>query len=306
MNTDFNILWFEDNDEWYSATEDDLKEYIETLCFRPCFTRCSSIPNEEIKDIINDKTYDLVFADLNLDEGKKGNSAIQLIREHNILADALFYSTDGIDKIKTVMKAEALEGVYLSDRGEIFFPKNAKRLIDKAVRRSEDILNVRGMLMDNVSEFDEKLKDTIKKFLSLSGDEEKTKLDKYAYNKVKEQISENTKKIEELKVGFILNALDNSFIIDSYKLSMIVNKIFKDYYPKYTNMIDFHENYKEKVLKERNQLAHSKKEPEANGVFYFIDKDGKRTDYNSAKCRELRLNLNTYNKLLNEVIDVIK
>jgi len=312
MNTNFSILWFEDIDEWYQIVKDGLEEYIQSLCFKPIFIRYKSILNVDLNEVVAKNNFDLVFADLNLDQSDradkadKGNVAIQLLREKNVLADALFYSNDGIEKIKNVMKSDALEGVYLCLRDEYLFPDKAKQLINKVVKRSEDILNVRGMLMDNVSEFDEDLKDTIKKFISLSNQRDIELFDKYAFDKVKEQISENESKANEFKSGFILNALDNSFLIDSYKLSMIVNKIFKEKYPDYTKMKNFHENYNKQILKERNQLAHAKKEPEPNGVFYFQDKDGNKVEYTSEKCREIRNNINLYSTLLDEIIDVIK
>lgn len=306
MNTELNILWFEDNDEWYEIVKDDIEEYIKGLCFHPNFIRYKCILDDDLNIVLSKNSFDLIFADLNLDQSDKGNNAIQLIRDKNILADALFYSTDGIEKIKSVMKSDVLEGVYLCIRDEYLFPDKARTLIDKTVKRSEDILNVRGMLMDNVSEFDEKLKETIRKTLSISSPNEIEKFNTYAFDKVKEQIADNGSKAESLQGEFILNALGNSFLIDSYKLSMIVNKIFKEKYPTYTKMKNFHNNYSQLILKERNQLAHAKKEPEPNGIFYFQDNNGNKTEYTSEKCREIRQHINDYNVLLNEIIDVIK
>lgn len=306
MNTEFNILWFEDNDEWYEIVSNEIEEYIKELCFYPNFIRFRSVLVEELEDILREYSFDLVFADLNLDQSDKGNDAIKLIRDNNILADALFYSTDGIDQIKEVMKLDVLEGVYLSIRNEYLFPDKAKKLIDKVVKRSEDILNVRGMLMDTVSEFDEKLKEGIRKFFSISSQQDIEKFNKYAYEKVKEQIAENSNKSDKLQANFILNALENSFLIDSFKLSMIINKIFKEKYPSYTKMQGFHDKYNKLILKERNQLAHAKKEPEPNGIFYFQDIQGNKTEYTSEKCREIRQHINNYNDLLNEIIDIIK
>jgi hypothetical protein len=306
MNTEFNILWFEDNDEWYEIVSNEIEEYIKELCFHPNFIRFKNILTEDLNDVMSTYSFDLIFADLNLDQSDKGNDAIQLIRSNNILADALFYSTDGIDKIQSVMKTDVLEGVYLSIRNEYLFPDKAKKLINKAVKRSEDILNVRGMLMDNVSEFDEKLKESIRKYMSISSQKDMEELNEYAFDKVKEQFKDNGNKADELQENFILNALGNSFLIDSYKLSMIVNKIFKDKYPSYAKMKSFHSNYSKFILNERNQLAHAKKEPEPKGVFYFQDKKGNKIEYTPDKCKEIRQYINTYNDLLNEIIDIIK
>ena len=71
-------------------------------------------------------------------------------------------------------------------------------------------------------------------------------------------------------------------------------------------MHNFHDNYDKKILKERNKLAHAKKEPEVGGAFYFTDKDGNRTNYDSDKCREIRENINYYSELLGVILDEIK
>lgn len=306
MNTQFNILWFEDTDEWYEAMKEEVEEYIKSLCFIPNFIRYKSLNNNELEEIVQETPFDLVFADLNLRESTQGNEAIKLLRENSVLADALFYSTDGIEKIKNVMTSEVLEGVYLSYRDEYLFPDKAKLLVDKVVKRSEDILNIRGMLMDNVSEFDEKLKDLIRKYLSIIPPEKALVLNKYAYDKVASQMSINAKKASSMEGdAFILTALNESFILDSYKLSMIVNKIFDLDYSTYDEMKQFHVNYSETILRERNKLAHAKKEPEANGVFYFENMNGNRTEYTPEKCREIRSNINDYIILLNEAFDVI-
>lgn len=311
MNIDFNILWFEDNEEWYLAEKEEIEEYISGFGFVPRITRLKSIPNDNLIKEIENKYYDLIFADLNLEkmengEEAKGNDAIQLLRSRNILADALFYSTDGKERISSVMQNETLEGVYLSIRDDIFFPQKAKGLIDKMIRRSEDIINIRGMLMDNVSEFDEMLKDVIKKFLSLSTDEDKNFLDTYAYNKVCKSLSNSIEKAKKINDSFILNALNEPFVIDSFKLSMLVNKIFNKFYPDFKEMDGFHEKYSSKILKERNQLAHAKKEAGNDGAFYFMDKEGNRIEYNSRKCMEIRTNVKLYRELLTKIIDVVK
>lgn len=310
MNTDFNILWFEDKEEWFKSIRGEIEEYLEELCFKPRIVYYKSVFDPTLEATIERTSFDLIFADLNLNqddkENDKGSEAITILRNKNILADVLFYSTDGIDKIRSVMKAEVFEGVYSCVRDDILFPDKAKQLIDKIVKRSEDFLNIRGMVMDNVSEFDEKLKDIIKKYLALSDESTRNSLNTYAYEKVCKQISENTRQTEDCKDNFIIKALDNSFLIDSYKLSMIVNKIFKEKYSEYMPMHKFHENYDKTILKERNMLAHAKKEPEAKGVFYFVDKNGNRTEYDSKKCREIRENINNYCKLLDDIFDVVK
>ncbi len=91
-----------------------------------------------------------------------------------------------------------------------------------------------------------------------------------------------------------------------FKLSQIANKIFKEKYKQYSHIQNFHDNYDKNILKERNKLAHAKKEPEADGAFYFTDKDGNKTYYDSYKCRGIRDNINYYCELLDNIFEFIK
>ena len=310
MNTDFNVLWFEDNEEWFNSIREEIEEYLNDLCFNLRITHFKSVLDENLEKYIENKNFDLIFADLNLNqddnENDKGSEAISLLRKKNILADVLFYSTDGVDKIKSIMKSEVFEGVYTSVRDDTLFPDRAKQLIDKIVKRSEDFLNIRGLVLDTVSDFDEKLKDLIRKYLAISNEKDRTVINDYAYEKVCDHMKKNLSKAKKYKDNFIIDALENSFLIDSFKLSQIVNKIFKDKYKDFAPMKNFHDNYDLKILKERNKLAHAKKEPEANGVFYFEDKIGNKTIYNSDKCREIRSDVNSYTELLDEAFEVIQ
>ena len=213
-------------------------------------------------------------------------------------------------ELQKSMKAEVLEGVYLSIRDdEIFYPK-VRELIGKYIKRSENIINIRGLLMDSVSEFDDKLRDTIKKYLSIISDNPQKLIiiNKYAYDLVAKQLEEKTNKAIEFNKAdnFIISAMDDSFLIDSYKLSRIVNEIFKKNYPNVDFMKGFHSKYEEKIIKERNKLAHAKKKTEIDDVFYFESKDGENTNYDSEKCSEIRKNINEYGNLVTEMIKYIK
>lgn len=307
MNTCFTIAWFEDDDGWYKATEEEIREYLEGLNFRPTFIRFKSADPSEIEKQCNDKAFDLILADLNLlDEKTTGAQAILSMRELHILADALFYSSKGVEGLQNAMKTGILEGVYTANRNGLIFQEKLKQLINKIVARSEDIINIRGLLMDAVSEYDSKLRETIGKYFTLCDEDEAAEIEEYIYTKITEQARGILKKSEDSKgKGFYLNALKQRHI-DSYKLSMVINEIFKRKYPEYAEMKQFHNSYSENILKERNKLAHAKKEPGIGGAFYFEDENGNNTVYNSAKCREIRAHINEYNDLLDVIIDHIK
>lgn len=304
MSMKFSILWFEDNEEWYETNKENIEEYLRGKNFVADFKHYDS--TDEIDEVTAICEYDLIFVDLKLDHNTKGTNAIQSIRGKNILSDALFYSSDGVDKIRSEMGMGIFEGVYFSSRDDILFENKAEQLIDKAVRRMEDIISTRGILVDSLSEFDEKLRFVIMKFCSsYSGTEKVNEIDKYAHDLIVKQLDDNKKKCDFIKdANFLTNALTKSYLIDSAKLARIVQHIFNVHYPERKYRKDFYDTYLEKIIKERNNLAHAKKETEDNGLFYF-EKNGKRIVYDSAKCSEIRSNINCFDEEINNMFELI-
>lgn len=147
MSMKFNILWFEDNEEWYETNKENIEDYLKGKNFIGEFKRYDS--TDKMNEVTAICSYDLILVDLKLDHNTKGTNAIQNIRDKNILADALFYSSDGVDKIRSEMGKEIFEGVYFSSRDDILFENKVEKLIDKAVRRMEDIISTRGILVSD-------------------------------------------------------------------------------------------------------------------------------------------------------------
>lgn len=304
MSMKFKILWFEDNEEWYETNRENIEDYLANKNFIAKFEHYDS--TDEIEKISAFCDYDLIFVDLKLDHDTKGTNAIQIIRDKNILSDALFYSSDGVDKIRNEMGREIFEGVYFSSRDDILFESKAEQLIDKAVRRTEDIISTRGILVDSLSEFDEKLREVILKFCSSYPDTQKcSELDKYAYGLVVKQMEGNKKKCDEMAEShFLMNALTNTYLIDSSKLARIVQHILSKHYPQHDYRKDFYDTYCNSIIVERNNLAHAKKEPHGDGLFYF-EKNNDKIIYDSNKCSQIRANINKFDEEIHKIIDLI-
>lgn len=305
MSIKFRILWFEDNEEWYITIKENITNYLASKNFVAEFNRYDSA--DSINGTLEIFEYDLILVDLKLDHGTKGTNAIKSIREKNILSDALFYSSDGVDKIRTEMGTEIFEGVYFSSRDDIPFGHKVNQLIDKAVRRMEDIISTRGMLVDSLSEFDEKLRSLALNFYGHCSESEKEKeIDRYMYKLIVKQLDSNRKKIDSFNGDkFLEKVLTNSYLVDSAKLARIVQHILNTHYPQKHYRKDFFKTYSEKIITERNNLAHAKKEKGNNGRFYFKKSDGTQIVYNSEKCSQIRSDINCFDEEINKMFELI-
>ncbi|HFI0567258.1 TPA: hypothetical protein ACGO1O_000453 [Streptococcus suis] len=309
MSIDLNILWFEDTTTWYNNICRKLERYVKNRNFLLKVTRFATVNTEDLVKLLYEKHFDVIFIDLNLLGSIKGTSAIEVIRSQNILSDILFYSVQKND-IEDQLSKNFIEGTYVCSRENSEFIPKAKKIIDKNILKTEDVLSIRGLLMNNVSIFDQKMKLIISKYLDLATEDEKNSLDRYVekqgrdfYNKIS-QVHQNSTDASEGYLKAVLEQ-ERAYIMDSDKLARVVNKIFKmlkssnddKYDERYDNFVD---DYRSNILNERNLLAHA----ETDGVhgFKIENQDGGIITYDSVKCNEIRGNINRYNNLFEETL----
>lgn len=151
MDLTFRIIWFEDVDEWYNTTSRRVSRYIKNKNFKVDIMRIKKASDFDLTEY-QLQNYDLLIIDYDLEKIYEkdcvksiyGTDIIHMIRNGNFLNDILFYSSHGFDIINQVMKREGLEGVFLADRNNGEFIEKVQLLIDKAIRRAENLINIRG------------------------------------------------------------------------------------------------------------------------------------------------------------------
>ena len=268
MGIEFNILWFEDNEDWLNSIKSDVEERITNRHFIPkieCFPRAIQLEKlEYLKDKMH--TFHLILTDLKLDNGLTGDEIIEFFRENNILADVLFYSGDGVARIKEVMQHSVLEGVYTAEREDTPFLKKLEKLIDKTVVRFETPSSMRNHLINYVAENDLIMKEFIKKSINCE------KTNRYTCRILNESLKDSTERIEKIIKkkceknkkncdnkcdedchNYLKYSLDKIGILDSEKLSKLFNKVLKI---KNISGLFTHQEYKDNILQIRNEFAH--------------------------------------------------
>lgn len=156
MNTTFKILWFEDEPAWFNMEKLQIEDILKIHCPLPVIERRDG-DDFDLEELIGND-YDLIFMDYKLAEGTNGDTIAAAIRNSNILTDILFYSSEEKNMLLTLSKQmPPIDGVYLTKRDYKIFKDKAERLIQKIVKRSEDVVNLRGFVLDNASAFERKL-----------------------------------------------------------------------------------------------------------------------------------------------------
>lgn len=331
MDLTFRILWFEDNDEWYNTVSRRVSRYINEKNFKVEIMRIDRASGFDLQEHLL-QNYDLLLIDYELEKiyeknGEKriyGTEIIRLIRENNFFNDVLFYSSYGFDIINGVMKQEGLQGVFIADRRNDEFLEKVQFLVDKLVRRANNLINIRGVVMDATSGFDNKIRDLISIIWPVLGDKE-TKI----ANDIKRKIlNDNVKSAEKLvekypvidaaNIDTLLNERDFSSSRQARLLSWCIEsneelkKKLQENLKKYMQLNNgaeqskFYELYKNDIIRYRNALAHIKKTPSIDSKVVIAELDGKPIHFNQELCDQLRKKLLNYENVLDDMYEYIE
>lgn len=331
MDLTFRILWFEDSDEWYSTVSRRVSKYISDKNFKVEILRIEKASSFELKEV-QLQNYDLLLIDYELEkiynqDGEKaiyGTEIIRMIRDGSFYNDVLFYSSHGFDIINRVMKNEGLQGVFVADRNNKEFLEKVQHLVDKAIRRADNLVNIRGIVMDTTSDFDNKIRDLISCIWPILGDKENKIADdikkKILENNVKtaEKLDEKYPRIDGNNIDELLNERDFSAFRQARLLSWcfesnekLKNRLqenFKKYLKKNdgTEESKFFDLYKNDIILYRNALAHVKYAPSIDSKVIICEVDGKTIQFDQQLCDELRWKLLSYENVLDDMYTFIE
>lgn len=171
MDINFKILIIDDNDDIIETYSEELTEYMLGKGFKLSIDNLRS-QQEYLQKNVELNKFNLFLIDLNFDTIELGTYFIDEIKKKCPVADILFYSSDG-KAIMAQRQSKDYEGIYFAQRDDTVdeILPTAKKLLDKGIKNSESIVNVRGIILQNMSICDEKIKEKLDYFcLHFDGD----------------------------------------------------------------------------------------------------------------------------------------
>ena len=160
MNTVFKILWFEDEVSWFNMEKMRINAILKDHYLIPEIDRKDG-DDFDINEVTGNE-YDLILMDYKLAEGTTGDTIVSAIRRNDILTDILFYSSEEHNMLAAITQGmPPIDGVYLTKRDYEIFTQKVRKLISKIVKRSEDIVNLRGFVMDGTSDFEVRIQEIL-------------------------------------------------------------------------------------------------------------------------------------------------
>lgn len=264
MNYIFNVLWFEDNAGWYRLQRPKLDAIVAEHCLQCCVTskKSSSFDVDELNTV----NYDLILMDYDLASKITGANLISTIRDANILTDILFYSSQYDAMISAVASiSPPLDGIYYSSRKIEEFHQKLTRVISKIVQRSEDLINLRGFVLDNTCDFELRIRELLTICWNKFTFEQKEALCKKMVEQLDGKCKRTTVQVEHAKDQPCIYSYANN---DDYMLSIsdrldilevILPILISEYnMPSTKELQHFKDYYIKKVNMYRNRLGHVK------------------------------------------------
>lgn len=305
MNTSFKILWFEDEILWFNMEKLRVESILSTHYLKPKIDRKDGDDFDISQMMGND--YDLILMDFKLAEDVTGDSIVAAIRENDILTDILFYSSEEENMLSAIRNnMPPIDGVYLTKRDHTIFTDKVEKIIGKIVRRSEDVVNLRGFVLDNTSDFELGMKEILNICWQKFNDEQKALLTDTLSQSLEGKKSWVTKQVEKAKKSEVIFSYANN---DDYLLSMADRlDVFQRILPILYSMHDLTEDicpaefkihYMDNVGVYRNKLGHI-----ALGQKSIFIK-GSCVEINQDLHRLLRKNISNMDSLLKKIENYI-
>lgn len=286
MNTTFKILWFEDEVFWYNMEKLQVDLILKEHNLASDYNRKDGADFDLTE--LKSNNYDLILMDYKLAENVTGDIIVSAIREADILTDILFYSSQEQDMLDAIRdKIPPIDGFYLTKRDNQIFTQKVEKIINKIVRRSEDVVNLRGFVLDNSSDFELRIKEIMNICWQKFNNNERLILTKALFKTLDAKPKWINSQVNKAKTQDDVFAYANNddhllSISDKLDIFQAIIPILAEAY----NLsdleceLDFKQYYIDKVNVYRNKLGHMKLGEETiriKGVDVKIDQDLHRT-----------------------------
>ena len=298
MKLEYKILWLDDNKK---AIEEDsysseIEEHLREKAFIPEIMLVDH--KDEFFRNLDSVDFDLILTDFNLNDTDTGDKIIQQVRNRSIFTEIMFYSaqseiknTINLDRITFLDTSKTTSKNHYQDVIE-----KAISLIDLTIKKFENIVVMRGMIMQETSSLDTIIKNIVVKYLKTLDDNNKQTLLEDILFSIEENATEKYNKARSKKINDILK--DNVLFSSDQKIKAL-GKILIE-----LKFEDFSNGYSEDIILNRNKLAHAELIKNDQGKDCFKSKYNEII-FDEVFCLQIRKNLINYRKKIENIQSMI-
>lgn len=308
MKLIYKLLWIENDADWALSIEDDIKDIIESYGF--IFDKCLIDKRQE--NFVY-KDFDFILMDMRLSSEPSGDKLIKDIREQGVLTTVLFYSASELSVLRNKVQENELEGVFVASRTDSnIFVDKIRKLVETSIKKVQDLNNLRGLVMAEVSELDSMMDDIIVTYFLDTNNGLHERFNQKVIKKDREKtyksfLNPDPDNICEKNCSLNWVNLDPTALIKVIDASMKAHAM--------KHIIDFEKNqnanpildfdynkYKDEIMSVRNNLAHCESQI-VDGKEILKTRDGD-VIYGKEEIKTIRNNIRRYNQLYSYLRDV--
>lgn len=294
MKIEYKILWLDDNihefkDDGYI---EQVEKYLSEVGFVPVIKECDSVD-----DFLNslDSSYDLILTDYHMGD-KNGADVVKETRRRDIFTEILFYTAKA--DLTNIDKADRVSYLQTESNHHKRVTDKALNIIDITVRKFQDIVAMRGLIMHETSYLDQLSKEVLEVYIETGVD----------CDIIAQKICENLTPFFEEKLSkvakFCKNKNFNQLMKDNILYSSSTRNLAISSILDSLQIYNFTEEYKLEIINMRNNFAHaSLVEDEQNNIKYF---EGNGTKFDESLCKEIRKSIVKHKNNLVSLKNTIK
>ncbi|WP_018632938.1 response regulator [Neomegalonema perideroedes] len=199
MKTAYHILWIDDDPKSTDTDQEDVKEFLDEVGIRADITFVEAPADGSIKERLEhhlkDPDLDLLMVDYHM-AGLQGDQLVRLIREtDHIYLPVIFYSSSTVSDLLNAVRTAELDGVYIANRAALI--QKVRSVVGSLLVREQTVKQVRGLLMEGVSEIDTQFREIFLKVWPKLNPDQQAEVAKYLKGIVDERVKSATKRAED-------------------------------------------------------------------------------------------------------------
>lgn len=304
MKLKYSVLWLDDQIDEFIEDEfvDQIESFLEEEGFEPYVVTVSN-SQELFSNLSGD--WDLILTDYNM-SGKNGAKVIEEIREQSILTEILFYTAQKEwEDVGRIDRVSFLQTSKIAGTHHEVVVNEAKRLIGLTIKKFQNIVAMRGLIMHETSSLDAQIDNIVQSFLKCK-DSACDKCPNIVRCKpISDIVLANMhthidSKLQTIAKGNFKKIRNDTFLYSADYKRIVLGKLLEMH-----EIEDFSANYKEDIISIRNKFAHAVLHCDAeNGRQYFENKLEGIT-FNDELCKKIRKDIRDYKSKIDEAEKII-
>ena len=300
MKIKYSILWLDDQIDEFIDDEfvDQIKMYLEDEGFEPNVITVSK--SQDLFSQLSDD-WDLILTDYNMTD-KNGANVIREIREKSILTEILFYTAQKEwEDVERIDRVSFLQTSKIVGTHHEIVVDEAKRLIGLTIKKFQNIVAMRGMIMHETSSLDAQIDNIVHKYLMCQEVEcekcpNKNKCEPISECVMTKMHSHINEKFNIVKKKNFKKIKKDTFLYSADYKRIVLGKLLEMH-----ELEDFSSSYKDDIINIRNKFAHAVLLYNENtGKQYFENKQ-ESIIFDNELCRDIRKNIRKYKERIDKL-----